>query len=213
MINQILLSIILIFYAILVSLITKKTFDFMDKYHKTNPLKGGMPKEELKSKFPPIMGPKLFNLMLNQLIKDNEIIQEEDNIRLASHTVLLEVDQADIREKILDVYGKSGLQPPYFKELGNTLYIDTKRAKDVLMLLVDEGLIIKIKEDLYFHSDVVNALKNRLVDFLKSHDEITTTQFKEMTGASRKYTIPLIEYFDSKNVTIRIGDIRKLRTG
>jgi len=81
------------------------------------------------------------------------------------------------------------------------------------MLLVEEGLLIKTKEDLYFHSGAVNDLKNRLVDFLKSNGEITTAQFKEMTGASRKYVIPLIEYFDSKNVTIRVGDIRKLRTG
>ncbi|TES88719.1 MAG: selenocysteine-specific translation elongation factor [Desulfobacteraceae bacterium] len=191
----------------------KKTFDFLDKYHKTNPLKGGMPKEELKSKIPPIMSPKLFSLMLNQMIKEKEIIQEEDTIRLARHKVLLEVDQADIREKILDVYLRSRLQPPYFKELGNTLNIDAKRAKDVLMLLVEEGLLIKTKEDLYFHSGAVNDLKNRLVDFLKSNGEITTAQFKEMTGASRKYVIPLIEYFDSKNVTIRVGDIRKLRTG
>lgn len=191
--------------------LNKKTFDFLDKYHKTNPLKGGMPKEELKSKIPPIMSPKLFSLMLNQMIKEKEIIQEEDTIRLAKHKVLLEVDQADIREKILDVYLRSRLQPPYFKELGNTLNIDAKRAKDVLMLLVEEGLLIKTKEDLYFHSGAVNDLKNRLVDFLKSNGEITTAQFKEMTGASRKYVIPLIEYFDSKNVTIRVGDIRKLR--
>ena len=56
-------------------------------------------------------------------------------------------------------------------------------------------------------------LKNRLVAFLATHGEITTPQFKEMTGASRKYVIPLIEYFDSKNVTLRVGDVRKLRKG
>ncbi|MBW1940768.1 MAG: SelB C-terminal domain-containing protein [Deltaproteobacteria bacterium] len=56
-------------------------------------------------------------------------------------------------------------------------------------------------------------MKSNLVNFIISHGEITTPQFKEMTGASRKYVIPLIEYFDSKNVTIRVGDIRKLRKG
>jgi len=189
----------------------EKTSDFLNKYHKKNPLKGGMPKEELKSKFPPIMSTKLFGLILNQMVKDKKIVQEEDTIRLERHKVHLEVGQADIREKILDTYLKNGLQPPYFKELSNRLDIDAKKAKDVLMLLVDEGLIIKTKEDLYFHFQAVNDLKNRLVTFLKSHGEITTPKFKEMAGASRKYVIPLIEYFDSKNVTIRIGDIRKLR--
>ena len=83
----------------------------------------------------------------------------------------------------------------------------------MLLLLVEEGQIVKTKEDLYFHVKAVNNLKNRLVDFLKSRGEITTPQFKEMTGASRKYVIPLIEYFDSKNVTLRVGDSRKLRRG
>lgn len=189
----------------------KKTFDFLDNYHKANPLKAGMPKEELKSKFPPTLGSKLFNLLLTQMIKDKKIVQEEDTVRLSAHTVSLEVDQADVKENILDNYLKGGLTPPYFKELGKTLNIDPAKAKDVLMLLVDEGVIVKVKEDLYFHAEAVNELKNRLVDFLLSHGEITTPQFKEMAGVSRKYLIPLLEYFDSKNVTIRIGDTRKLR--
>ncbi len=93
------------------------------------------------------------------------------------------------------------------------LAINPNHTKDVLMLLVDEGQIVKTKDDLYFHADAVNNLKNRLVDFLKSNGEITTPQFKEMTGASRKYVIPLIEYFDAQKVTLRIGDSRKLRKG
>ena len=81
------------------------------------------------------------------------------------------------------------------------------------MHLVEEGHIIKTKEDLYFHAKAIAELKKRLVDFLKSHGEITTPQFKEMTGASRKYVIPLIEYFDAKKITIRVGDNRRLRNG
>ena len=81
------------------------------------------------------------------------------------------------------------------------------------MLHVDEGLIVKAKEDLYFYTEAVENLKKRLVDFLVSNKEMTTPQFKDMTGVSRKYLIPLIEYFDAQNVTIRVGDIRKLRSG
>jgi selenocysteine-specific elongation factor len=79
------------------------------------------------------------------------------------------------------------------------------------MLLVSEGLLLKIKEDLYFEAQAVNKLKDRLVDYLKLHGEITTPQFKEIAMVSRKYLIPLIEYFDSTKVTLRVGDTRKLR--
>jgi selenocysteine-specific elongation factor len=191
--------------------LNKKILFFLENYHRTNPLKAGMPKEELKSKLPSA-GLKLFNLILDMMIKNKEVISEEETVRLSSHTVSLGGDQAEVKEKILTTYLKSGLCPPYFKDLSKTLDIDAKRAKAVLMLLVEQGIIIKTKEDLYFHAEAVNNLKKRLVDFLLTHGEITTPQFKEMTGTTRKYLIPLIEYFDSKNVTIRIGDIRRLRS-
>jgi len=182
-------------------------------FHKANPLKPGMSKEELKTKFPPYLTAKLFSLTLTQMINEDEIVQEENTVRLASHAVSLGGKQADIRDKILDTYRKSGLQPPYFKELAKSLDADTKRARDVLIHLVDEGSIVKVKEDLYFHVKAISDLKNKLVGFLKAQGEITTPQFKEMTGVSRKYVIPLAEYFDSTNVTLRVGDVRKLRKG
>ncbi len=191
--------------------LNKKISFFLENYHRTNPLKAGMSKEELKSKLPSA-GLKLFNLMLDMMIKNKEVVSEGETVRLYSHTVSLGGDQAEVKEKILNTYLKSGLCPPYFKDLSKKLDIDAKKAKDVLMLLIEEGLIIKTKEDLYFHVEVVTNLKKRLVDFLLTRGEITTPQFKEMTGTTRKYLIPLIEYFDSKNVTIRIGDIRRLRS-
>ncbi|MGA9237100.1 MAG: selenocysteine-specific translation elongation factor [Desulfobacterales bacterium] len=183
----------------------------LEKYHKTNPLKAGMPKEELKTKLPPNLSPKLFNLLMNQMLKDGEINVVEDTVHLASHTVALGADQEDIRDKILKTYRESGLQPPYFKELGKQLTADPARARDVLNLLVKEGRLVKVKEDLFFAADAVTQLKQRLVEFLTVNGEISTPQFKEMTAASRKYVIPLIEFFDAQNFTIRIGDIRKLR--
>ena len=114
---------------------------------------------------------------------------------------------------MLDIYQSSGLTPPYFKEVTKTLDVDPAVAKDVLMLLVSEGTMIKAKEELFFHTEPYENLKKRLVDFLTANEEITTPQFKEMTGASRKYIIPLLEYFDAKSVTIRVGDSRKLRKG
>lgn len=182
-------------------------------YHAAHPLKSGMPKEELKSKFPPILESKLFNHALSQLTLSNELTQEGDVIRLAAHEVALQGDQADLRDRILDAYRKAGLTPPYFKDLCQTLDVPGNIGQDVLKVLIKEERIIKVKEDLYFCASAVDDLKKRTVDFLKVNDEMTTPQFKEIAHVSRKYFIPLIEYFDARNVTIRIGDIRKLRSG
>ena len=172
-----------------------------------------MPKEELKSKFPLLNDAKLFNQVLNQMIKSQQIVQEENTVRLESHRVFLGQDQADIRKKIIKIYQTGGLQPPYFRDVIKQLDADPKHVQDVLLLLVEEGQIIKTKDDLYFDAGVVDRLKTKLVAFLNAKEEITTPQFKEMTGVSRKFVIPLIEYFDAKNVTLRVGDSRKLRKG
>jgi selenocysteine-specific elongation factor len=184
---------------------------YLVDYHKSFPLKTGMPKEELKTKFPVTLAPKLFNLTLNLMIKTDQIVQEENTVRLATHTISLGADQADVKDKILNTYLDSGLQPPYFKALSKDLNIGPASSKEVLMHLVEEGHLVKTKEDLYFHASAIEDLKKKLVEFLENNGEITTPQFKEMTGVSRKFVIPLAEFFDAKNVTLRVGDVRKLR--
>ncbi len=184
---------------------------YLESYHQAFPLKTGMPKEELKTKFPVTLAPKLFNLILNLMIKTDQIVQEENTVRLAAHTISLGADQADVKDKILNTYRDSGLQPPYFKELSKDLNINPAGSKEVLMHLVEEGQLVKTKEDLYFHASAIEDLKKKLVEFLENNGEITTPQFKEMTGVSRKFVIPLAEFFDAKNVTLRVGDVRKLR--
>lgn len=187
--------------------------EHLEKFHQKYPLKPGMLKEELKSKFPVSVSPKLINLVMNRMVKEKDIVLEEKTMRLTGHKISLAGDQAEVRGKIIAAYREGRLMPPYFKELIKAFKLDPDQTKDVLMLLVDEGRVIKVKEDLYFHTDAVEALKKQLVEFLKSRGEITTPEFKDMTGASRKYVIPLAEYFDARNVTLRIGDIRKLRKG
>jgi selenocysteine-specific elongation factor len=196
-----------------VAKLKNETIENLARYHKTNPLKAGIPKEELKSKFSAFVGPKLFHMLINEMTKSGEVVQTENLVRTASHKVFLGVEQKDTKNKLVDAYKSAGLTPPYFKDVCRTLDLDPLHAKDVLALLLDEGQITKVKEDLYFHTDAVEDLRKRLIDFLEANGEMTTPQFKEIAGVSRKYLIPLIEYFDTTNVTIRIGDIRKLRSG
>ncbi len=183
----------------------------LQAYHDKNPLKTGMPKEELKSKLPVTVGTRAFTMALNQMTADKIIAQEGDSVKLTTHKVSLGEDQAGMKKKISGIYLENGLQPPYFKEVVNTLNYDLSHAKDVLMILVAEGVLIKAKEDLYFHTEPMNGLKEKLIAYLQTHGEITTPQFKEMTQASRKYVIPLLEYFDANHVTLRVGDSRQLR--
>jgi selenocysteine-specific elongation factor len=189
----------------------KAVADKLGAYHQKHPLKTGMSKEELKSKLPASVDTKLFTLTVLQMVKSAIIAVDEDLVRKSDHRVALGVDQRALRESILSTYEKEGLSPPYFKDLCQQLNTPEDQARQVLSLLVNEGLMVKIKEELYYHHLPLAQVKQKLVDFLNANEELSTPQFKEMTGLSRKYLIPLIEHFDAIQLTIRIGDLRKLR--
>lgn len=181
----------------------------LTEYHRDFPLRTGFPKEELRSRTSGLTNQKLFNYLVNQLIQEGVVVQDMETLRLTEHKVTLAQDQEMARHDIEKIYLKGGLQPPYFREVKDKFPGQT--GTDVLQVMVKEGLLIKVKEDLFFHKRVLRDLERQLIAFLKEKGEISTPQFKDMTGASRKYTIPLIEYFDKSQVTVRVGDTRILR--
>ena len=181
----------------------------LEVYHHDNPLKLGLLKEELRSRTVGSGNQRLFNFVINRLIQQGDVVQEQEILRLKEHKVALAHDQKKARNEIEEIYLKGGLQPPYFKDVLKGFSDDN--GKDLLEVMLKDEILIKVKENLYFHRDAILDLKNRLIVFLRENKKITTVQFKEMTGASRKYTIPLIEYFDNARVTIRVGDNRVLR--
>jgi selenocysteine-specific elongation factor len=193
--------------------VKKEAIRILEEYHKRNPLKAGMAKEVLKSKLPKELGLRAFTLLIQELVKSETMVQEKELVRLSGHTIALQADQEDIRRRIQETYLQSGLEPPYFKDFVASVGANPSYIKEVLDHMVEEGILVKVKEDLYFHTDIMGDLKMRLVSFLRAHGEITTPQLKEVTGVSRKYTIPLIEHFDDTRVTIRVGDVRRLREG
>jgi selenocysteine-specific elongation factor len=183
----------------------------LEKYHAENPLKPGMPKEELKSKLPAEVDGKLFNTLLSDLMASEAVVQEKDKVRLTGYSIALEGRQQALGAEIEGIMHRSGLTPPSTKELVDQLGTGEKEVQAILSLLADEGRVVRLKEGVYFHRQPLDELRGQLVAFLKEKGRISTQDFKSLTNASRKYTIPLAEYFDAIKVTVRVGDDRVLR--
>lgn len=183
----------------------------LQSYHKKFPLNKGMLKEELKSKLPPLVDTRLFNHLLNDLSSASRITVEKENLWLSGHQPALKDTQKLLKDRIAELYRKTGLTPPSFKELVEQLASNDRETKSIINLLTGEGVVVKVKENLWFHSEALEQLKEDLVGYLKKNGEISTTEFKDLTRASRKYTIPLMEYCDQSKITIRVGDKRMLR--
>ncbi len=199
-----------------VATITLKTLHqrvagLLKKFHQDQPLKPGFSKEELRRKLPEEMDARLFNFVVQQAEQQQQIVVDRDLVRLASHKIVLAQDQEDLMAKLEGHYRQTGLTPPSVKEVTELVKVAPSRVQELIKLLVSQGRLVKVKEEMYFHREAIAALKEKLVGYLRANKEINMPQFKELTQISRKYSIPLMEYFDASKVTVRIGELRRLR--
>ena len=187
----------------------KKALSFIGEYHKTNPLKIGIPKEELRMRLP-VTDVSIFQAALDECAASGLIVVEKDRVRSGDHSKgTAETDR--LQDRVLEVLQTSGFTPPGLKELSGMIGATEKDLKDLLNRLAFRGSIIKVTQDMYFHQAVINDLKEKVTDFLRRHQEMGPSDLKAEVNLSRKYLIPLLEYLDQIKLTIRKGDKRVLR--
>jgi selenocysteine-specific elongation factor len=179
----------------------KKT---MNDFHEKNPLKPGMPKEELRANLN--IEPRLFSNLIKSL---NDIAVEKEMIRLATFRVALSRVDETLKIKILELLEKGGFQPPNRVELSRSLKLDQKHLSDILKLMVKEGSLVRINDSIYITSSVYRRMIDNLKDFFTRKSEMTVAEFRDILNTTRKYALPFLEYLDSNKITLRVGDIRK----
>jgi selenocysteine-specific elongation factor len=180
-------------------------------YHQRFPLKEGVSKEELRTTAGQEMESKLFNMALKELENEKKILADREHVRLAAHRVDLKGNLGDLGGRIEKLYRDAQLAPPSVKEVLETLGGKKVEIVSVLGVLLNEGVLVKVTEELYFHGEPLNKLREDYTAALARDGKATPATFKDLTGLSRKYIIPLMEYFDATKLTIRVGDHRTLR--
>ena len=182
-----------------------------DRFHADNPLQAGINREELRSRLAHGVSPRLYHALVTTLVKRGELVVEQQICRRPNHKV--QVAAASIRplaDKLVTMFSEADLGPPREAVAAETLGADLDTVKAAIQLLCDEGELVRVAS-LHFHHAAIERLQQRLVAFLEAEGQITPPQFKELVGQTRKFVIPLAEYFDARKVTLRIGDVRKLR--
>jgi selenocysteine-specific elongation factor len=157
------------------------------------------------------VGPKLFQMALRDLERSGRIVADRENVRLPGHQVQLGDELAALRGEIAGLYRDAGLAPPTLREVRERFADRLRPAESVLKVMLQEGELVKVSEDLYYHRDNLAALRERYRALLLRDGRATPVEFKELTGLTRKFIIPLMEYFDLTKLTIRSGDGRLLR--
>lgn len=192
---------------------TKKSeeiYEILKNFHKENPLKVGMNKEELRSKsFSNKVKQKIFQNFL-ELMKEKEIIKEGANVvALKEFEINLTKAQRGIKEKILESYLESGITSPKIKDIIDDKKLEKEYLK-IYNLLVEEGALVKLPEDVVMHKEVIDSVKDKIIEWLNKNGSITLGEAKELLGVSRKYLVAILEYLDQAEITKRLEDKRVL---
>ncbi|SDB18459.1 selenocysteine-specific elongation factor [Desulfonatronum thiosulfatophilum] len=187
--------------------------EFTADFHRREPMKQGISRSALASGWGRKLHPKLFHFVLERTQKQGELTADGDLFRLPTHKVSLASDQAKLRSAILDAFRKGGVTPPNVKDVLAPLDLEMKDAAPVFRLLQEQGELVKVKEDMFFTTEAMNQLKGMIRDFFRDKEEMEPSDFKTVTGLTRKFSIPLLEYLDKEKMTVRVGDKRRLRSG
>ena len=190
--------------------LTKTLLDQLTSYHRQYPLKPNISAEELRAKVRGL-GERVCLLALDQLRQQGDIVVERERVRLATHEVALDDTRERILRELEAQFLAAGFQPPRAEEVFEKLRLGKSQDKQLLQVLLDQGHAVRLKDNVVFHRTNLEKAESLLVQYLHEHREITPIEFKDLLGISRKYAIPLLEYFDGQKLTIRVGDKRVLR--
>lgn len=181
-------------------------------YQLQNPFEKGLQKAKLKSMYADQISNELFIAIITELMNDMKIQTADDYLFIKGLSTEVLPYEKYTMELILKIYNDTAFSPPYWREIEDKL--DNKElANKILQYLINKNELIKIADDLYYHTDYIKIIKEKLLNFFKERSELEINQFKALFELSRKYAIPLLEYFDKIGFTIRVGDKRKLGYG
>lgn len=186
----------------------------VELHHDREPLSRGLARETLRERHFAHAAPEVFRAAIARLEKDGKLAVEKEVVRASAHGVELSPADAQLRETVARAYKKAGLEAPGFDQVivdAGVSSAQRAHGRKILQLLVDDGTLVRVQGEMFFHARAVEHLKHLLQQYASENEPdrlIDVAKFKELAGVSRKYAIPLLEYFDSQRVTVRAGDKR-----
>jgi len=200
-------------------LVTRERFDryvaqldaHVRGYHASQPSRPGIELEQLRHDVDASVEPRLFRCIVESLVRQKRMVRRGNFVALPEHRVMLPGGGEADAQRVLETVRGAGVMPPTLKQLQDDLGLSASRVAEIVGVLQERRDLVKISADLVFSRDVLADVAGRLAAQLRNAPEITAAEFRDLIGASRKYSIPLLDYFDRTGLTVRSGDARRLR--
>ncbi len=155
----------------------------------------------------------LFDIIVEDLLSKKEVLYYDGNIipkglEHSASEAVIPAEYINIAEKIENLLNSNGNSVPDFAELENKIKVNKKILNYITALMVKQGKLVKVKPDIYYLKGQIDGIKFKLDYFFEKEERLEPKDMKEIAGVSRKYAIPLLEYFDNTGYTVKKGDYR-----
>ncbi|MCE9577828.1 MAG: selenocysteine-specific translation elongation factor [Deltaproteobacteria bacterium] len=167
----------------------------------------GVAREEARSRLPQALPRAAFDALVDELVRAGAVVATADRLTRAAPRVVINPADAALVER----FRAWALEPPRPKEIPAATGMAEPAARAALERLLAARTITKVKPDYYVGTEALDALRARLIAHLDTRGEITPQEWKDVCGTSRKFSIPLAEFFDGEKLTLRVGEIRRRR--
>jgi selenocysteine-specific elongation factor len=188
--------------------LSRQTLQALKSFHQLNPLAAGLSREQLASSLFSNSPAAAFKLTMDRLAEQDQIVVDQDLIRLKGQEVTLNAQETASKKQIEETLRQAGWKMPSLEEVLAGTAIPEALARRFVMMLTKENKLLKVADGLYIHAEAIDLLKRLLAEQKKKNEKIDVGQFKALTDISRKYAIPLLEFLDREKITRRMGDHR-----
>lgn len=191
-----------------VQVINARIVETLDKYHRQYPMRSGYPREDMRSRFFKQLNPKDFNLIIKQLEEEGSLSSHNNQLMLPQHVPQPGIREQESIEKIKQVMEEQMFTPPGLDELMAVSGRGEQDFGEILAYMIDTGVLVKVNQDTVFSNQAIEEGKKRLLAHFEQEKELSLATARDILNTTRKYALPLIEYYDRIRFTRRIGDIR-----
>ena len=185
----------------------------LEAFHKGHPLAPGMDLEEVRARLAAGVSARLFRDLADLLAAEGVCVRDGNHLRLPDHRVELGAREKSLSAEIAAALARNPLAPPYLKEIEKAVGVERPKLNEVIRVMERQGEVVRVTTELYYLKASIDRIKGDLYSYFETHEEMSAATFRDILQSSRKYTIPVLEHFDRTGVTMRVGDVRKLKPG
>jgi selenocysteine-specific elongation factor len=181
----------------------------VESHHREHPQDPWVGLASVRSQLPPRIPEEAIRAALDRAAETGRLEASGSGVRTAGHAA--HVADPELLEQVHARLASAGLGPPLLDHLAAELGSDPKQLRPVMDHLLRQQKVVRVAQGLFIDKTAIDRLREAIQAHLREHGEIDPASYKQLTGQTRKYTVPLMEYFDTQKVTVRRGNVRVLR--